>query len=393
MNVNKFMETNLRNLHKALSTLTMDEFVVNCLESLMTIDRDYYLKCANDPTEKGNGYYTRLFRSLTRNSLTIQIPRTRNAGFYPMAMEVVKQNKADIDDFCLLLTQKGMTTRDISDVLKKFFGENKSHTSINNLAEKFRDLRMAWENSKLEKHYVAVFCDVLFVVVRRGDSYSKEGVYLACGVREDGKREVLLVENSPTESTTVWGEFFEKLRVRGVEKIDLIVADGLKGLEDEVLGTFKGSLFQKCVVHKMRNILNKTRPKDKGQMAIDLKEIFYNFEDSANLADAMRKLEEFCLKWEERYSNIRRFFNEGETEYYFTYLKFPPSIRRMIYTTNCIENLNKTIRKATKNKLSFESPDTLLDYVFMAIKDFEDSNWMKYPVHQFRNLNSQTQLS
>jgi transposase-like protein len=56
----------------------------------------------------------------------------------------------------------------------------------------------------------------------------------------------------------------------------------------------------------------------------------------------------------------------------------------MIYTTNSIENLNRQIRKTTKNKLSFESPTRLLDYLFMIIKEFEEKNYMRYPLANYK---------
>lgn len=126
--------------------------------------------------------------------MTISIPRTRAGNFSPLTLELIKKSGEDVDDLCLALTRKGMTSRDIADVLQEFFQEKKSHTSINNLAKAFHQLRETWENSALQKHYSVIFCDALFITVRRGDSYSKEGVYIAYGVREDGRREILLLE-------------------------------------------------------------------------------------------------------------------------------------------------------------------------------------------------------
>lgn len=118
----------------------------------------------------------------------------------------------------------------------------------------------------------------------------------------------------------------------------------------------------------MRNILNKTRPKDKNEMVQDLKEVFGNFDSDATIERALEKVDNLCKKWKAIYPDLKKFFDEGTIEYYFTYISFNTRVRRMIYTTNSIENLNKIIRKATKNKLSFESPESLLDYIFMISK-------------------------
>ncbi len=387
MDCNKLIETSLQNLRENLTNLSLDEFIVNVLESLMEIERNEYLKLTEDPNEKGNGYYTRAFRSLRRNSMMINIPRTRNSNFTPLTLELVKKNREDVDDFCLMLTRKGMTSRDIASVLKGFFNESRSHTTINKMAKQFHKSRLAWEKMKLEKHYIVIFCDATYITVRRDDSYSKEAVYIAYGVRTDGKREILALEINPTESSEIWEEVLQEVKNRGVETTDIVVADGLKGLEYKIHGLFPEAKFQKCVVHKERQILRKTRPKDKAEMAIDLKEVFDNFGENATKENALKKLKTYCNKWKPKYNNIENYFNEGIVEYYFSYIDFPPKIRRMIYTTNSIENLNKVIKKATKNKLSFESPDTLLDYVFIITKDFEDSNWMKYPVYEFKKYN------
>lgn len=279
-----------------------------------------------------------------------------------------------------------MTSRDISDLIKESFGEGVSATKITSLSKVFRQFREAWENSKLERHYLVMFCDCIFITVRRGDSYSREAVYVAYGVRKDLKRELLALSINPTESAREWGEIWEKLKKRGVEKIDLIIADGLTELEEETTRVFPDSQFQKCVIHKMRNILNKTRPQDKNEMAKDLKKVFDNFDENSTLEKAMRKVVDLREKWKEKYSRLDRFFKEETIEYYFTYLRFNPKVRRMIYTTNSIENLNRAIRKATKNKLSFESPENLLDYVFMILKEFEEKNFMKYPVTDYKYL-------
>lgn len=387
MNNNKFLETSLINLRESLSSWSMDEFIVSTIESLMEVERNEYLKKIGE-NDKGNGFYSRAFKTMTKNCLRINVPRTRMGIFSPNSMELVKIGQEQMNELCLSLYKKGMTSRDISDLVKDLFGDKLSATKINNLSKTFNTFRTAWENSKLDSHYKVMFCDCLFITVRRDDSYSREAVYVAYGVKDDNTRELLALNVNPTESASEWGEIFDDLKNnRGIESIDLIVADGLSGLENEIHRVFPKAKFQRCVVHKMRNILNKTRPKDKTEMAEDLKEVFDNFSDNDTVDNAIEKMNIFIKKWKTKYQKIDRFFKEGKIEYYFTYIKFNPKIRRMIYTTNSIENLNRIIRKATKNKLSFEKPEYLLDYVFMVIKEFEDKNFQKYPVSNYKHFN------
>lgn len=384
INNNRILETSLRNLKESLTGWSMEEFILSTIESLMNVERSEYLAQARGG-DKGNGFYLRAFKTFSRNSLRINVPRTRSGAFSPNTLELVKLGQEQMNELVLSLYKKGMTSRDISDLIEQLFGDSVSATKVTNLAKIFHEFRLAWENTKLDSHYKVVFCDCIFITVRRDDSYSREAVYVAYGVKKDNTRELLALSINPTESAKEWGEIFDDLKKkRGIKKIDLIVADGLSGLENEVHRIFPKTMFQKCVVHKMRNILNKTRPKDKAEMAIDLKELFNNFSENDTTEKALKKLDVFKDKWGKKYPKIERFFKEGKIEYYFTYIEFHPEVRRMIYTTNSIENLNRIIRKATKNKLSFEKPEYLLDYVFMIIKEFEEKNLQRYPVTGYK---------
>ena len=382
----ELLEKSIKSLRENLDSLSMDKFVATTIEALMSIERDEYLDTINNPQkDKGNGYYGRAMKTLSKNSLMVHIPRTRTGLFSPATLELLKINREKVDEIALSLYKRGMTSQDIQSFLNEVFEEGMSPSKISNLAEVFNKFRIGWQEGKLEKHYKVVFGDVIFVTVKRGNEYTKEGVFVAYGVRDDNYRELLVLELNPTESAHFWGDLLKDLKdKRGVEQIDLFVADGLENLEEEVLKVYPKTNFQKCVVHKMRNILNRTAPKDKDEVAEDLKYIFDNFSEDARLDKALEKVDWFLDKWKLKYPNFKNNFRSGNIEYYFTYIKFDPAVRRMIYTTNSIENLNRQIRKTTKNKLSFESPERLLDYVFMIIKEFEEKNYMKYQVSNYK---------
>jgi putative transposase len=381
-----FLESSVKNMRVALKDLTMEQFVVKNLETLFGLEREEYLE--NATHDKGNGYYSRSLQSLLKNGIQIHVPRTREGGFSPVAIQLFKMNQDQVNELVLTLYKKGMTTRDISDVMTDFFGDSVSHTTVANLAEQFHGIRTAWEQSPLDTTYHAIFCDCIFITVRRDDSYEKEAVYVAYGVTQKNTRELLALEISPTESTTVWGTIFASLRTRGVQNVSLVIADGITGMEDVVMESWRKTKLQKCVVHKMRTILNDIRPKEKALVAEDLRQVFNNFDADATKEKVYTKVDAFIAMWETKYATIAKHFNRKTLEYYFTYIDYPPEVRRMIYTTNSIENLNKHIRKGTKNKLSFESPQRLLDYVFIIIKEFEHKNWSRFPVHQFSVINS-----
>lgn len=378
----------VENLRSSLNKMSIDRFVVDTIEVLMRIERKEYLE--NVAKDKGNGFYSRAFKTLTRNSMVINIPRTRTGNFKPELLELVRINQEQMDHFCLSLYQKGMTSRDVEDLMDSFFGESVSHSKVSYLAEEFNKIRRAWLETRLESSYKVIFCDCIHITVRRFNRYDNEAVYLCYGVREDNKREILAIEVNPTESASFWEDVFNDIKRRGVKEVSLVVSDGLSGMKEAIMKCFDNTYHQSCVVHKMRNILKRVSPKERHEVSEDLKEVFNNFDKTSTKEDAILKCVSFVKKWSMKY-RFERHFREDEMDSLFRYIDYPPEVRRMIYTTNSLENLNRIVRKGTKNKLSFENPERLLDYVFMIIKDFEDRNWMKYPVHEFNNFRDQTQ--
>lgn len=373
----------IQNLLKSQDVFSIEDFTVKVLEILMLLEREAYLKGSQGYNDIGNGTYQRSFKALNKHSLLINIPRTRSGHFKPMTIELLKMQQAQVNELALLLYRKGLSSRDVSDIMQDFFGEEMSYETINNLSESFHKIRKSWEERALDAYYKVIYCDALYVSLKRNNSYSKEAVHVIYGVKEDNTRELLLLEVNPTESHNVWGEYFQKLQKRGVYEIDLVVADGLPGLSDRARFHFPGSDFQRCVVHKQRNVLNKVRPRDKQVISHDIKEVFNNFDSNATLEGAKAKLAKFCTTWKESYPLVVKSLQTEDISDYFTYIEYPVSVRRMIYTTNSIENLNRQIRRVTKTKVTFDKADNLLDLTFMVIKDFEANNWQKFPVHAF----------
>ncbi len=240
----KLLNKSIKNLRENLTDLSLDTFLKQTLETVMQIEREEYLAQIADPkTDKSNGFYGRAFNNLSKNSMLINIPRTRSGTLSLNSLELLKINREKLDEITLSLYKKGMTFSDIQDFLTEVFDHSTSPSTISDLTKTFNQFRVAWQNTPLEKHYKVVFCDVIFVTVKRGNSYSKEGIFVAIGVREDNKRELLVLDINPTESAQTWNEFLLNLRdKRGVEKIDLLVADGLNFLEDELAKVYPKTL-------------------------------------------------------------------------------------------------------------------------------------------------------
>ena len=391
--IEKIIYAGLKNLYESQDELGLDKFSVIILECLMLLEREEYLKGHEGKNDSGNGTYLRNFSCLRTNSLQINIPRSRNGKFKPLVLELIKKQREQVNELALLLYKKGLSTRDVSSVMQEFFGESISRDTVNNLASSFHEIRKKWENTPLDAYYKAVYCDALFTSVKRGNSYSKEAVHVIYGVKDDNTRELLLLEVNPTEGSKNWGEYLNKLRKRGVNQIDIIIADGIVHFENEVKKYFPEADFQKCVAHLLRRLLIKVRPKEKKDFSEDLRDIFNNFESSSSIKKAHQKIERFVAKWKKSYPKItEKLADEDFIKHYFTYIDFHVDVRRMIYTTNSIENLNRRIRKITKAKVTFDDRENLLDLIYMIIKDFEADNWQKYPINQFKSLSKKQQL-
>jgi transposase-like protein len=385
--IEKTILAGLMNLYNSQSDLDFNKFTLITLESLMLLEREEYLKSAKGKTDSGNGSYLRNFRSLCSNSLSISIPRSRHGIFKPMTLDLINNQKEQVNELALLLYRKGLSTRDVSQVMDEFFGEKISKDSISNMAESFHQIRAAWENRELDAYYKVIYCDALYTSLKRGGTYSKEAVYVIYGIKDDNTRELLLLEVNPTESSHVWREYLVKLKKRGVEQIDLIVADGLTGFAEAAGIAYPCSKLQRCVVHLQRSILNKVRPKDREELAAGLKSAFNNFDSDSSKEKAMLKLQRFVERWSYSYKGLLgKLIDEEYIIDYLTYIDYPTAVRRMIYTTNGIENLNRQIRKVTKTKVTFENERRLLDLIFMVINDFEANNWQRYPLTAFQYL-------
>ena len=390
--VEKMIFGSLTNLFENQESLNFDQFAVTTLEGLMLLEREEYLKAHTEKKDIGNGCYPRSFKSLSTSSLQIQIPRTRSGDFKPLLLNLISQGQSQLNELALLLYRKGLSSRDVSSIMSDYFGESMSHDVVNNLADSFHEIRTNWEQRPLDAYYKAVYCDALYVSLKRGDNYSKEAVYVMYGVKDDNTRELLLLEVNPTEGSGMWGEYFTQLKKRGVEEIDLIIADGLVGFADAAKQVYSTSDIQRCVVHLERNLLRKVKPRDKATFAYDLKEVFNNFDKDSSKEKAYKKLKDFHSTWKNSYSaSIDKLLDEGFIDDYLTYIAYPVSVRRMIYTTNSIENLNRQIRKVTKTKVNFAKESNLLDLIYMVIKDFEGNNWQKYPVTAFAKWPDKTQ--
>jgi Transposase and inactivated derivatives len=310
-----------------------------------------------------NGYYKRDLLTTLGNITSLAVPRDRLGEFASEFIDTYEHSTKPVDKLILELYAKGMSSRDVVDVIEKLYGKKLSPQQVSEITKEVEEERIAWEKRTLKKRYTVIFIDALFVKVRR-DKVSSDAVYLVASIDDKGYRDILGMYVAGEESSTFWKEILLDLKERGVEEVLLFVFDGLLGLEEAVKQVFPKTLTQLCVVHQIRNTLSYVRSSHKQQVASDLKSIY----KSKSLQQAKERLLMVKNKWEKLYPKLfNRWIDKIET--LMTFLEFPEYLRPHIYSTNWLERLNKEFRKVVKTKNSFPTEPALKNAIYFKIKD------------------------
>lgn len=302
-----------------------------------------------------NGNYSRCFET-EYGKLNLVIPRDRNGDFQNQLLTPYSRREDSLESMIIHLFEKGITTREISDLIEKMYGHHYSPSTISNITMAAEQLVEAFNNRRLAERYVCVFLDATVIPVRRA-TVENEALHIAVGIREDGTKEVISYTMAPTESASVWEDVLEDIKARGAQDVLLFITDDLSGLRSKILEHYPQSSYQSCLVHASRNIIKKVRPSDKKEIAEDFKQIYRQ----KNIDQGREALEAFILKWQKKYPRAVKPLIDND--YLITFYKFPECIKRTIYSTNLIEGMNKQIKRYTKRKEQFPNEDSLERFV------------------------------
>lgn len=324
---------------------------------------DYEKHKRSSNTNKRNGHSKKKVRTSFGES-EIQVPRDRDASFNPMVVPKRGNMVDGLENIIVSLYAKGMSVSDIEEQIREAYGFQVSTSTISRITEKVAADITAWQNRPLESVYLIVWMDGIVFKVRESSKVINKTVYVAVGLRRDGKKEVLGLWLGKNESAAFWMSVLTDMKARGTEDILITATDNLNGFTDTIKNVFPESKTQICVVHQIRNASRYVVWKDKKAFTSDMKGIY----NAPNEKAAKAALEDFAKKWETKYSYAIRSWRENWDELTVFY-EFPVEIRRIIYTTNLIENLNGKIRKYTKNKLSFPTDDAVMKSVYLATRE------------------------
>jgi putative transposase len=292
----------------------------------------------------------------------IETPRDRKGSFEPQIVRKGQRRFQGFDDKILALYSRGLSTRDIEAHLAEIYGVKVGRDLISRVTDAVMEDVREWQQRPLDDVYPVIFLDALVLKIREGGTVQRRACYLALGVTVEGERDVLGLWFQETEGAKFWMQVLSELKQRGVQDILLCCVDGLKGFPEAIEAIYPSTTVQTCIVHLIRHSLKYVPRREREQVARDLKPIYTAVDADA----AQAALEAFDNKWGSRFPVITQAWLNA-WEYVTPFLAFPPEVRRVVYTTNAIEALNRQLRKAIKTKGHFPNEEAARKLIYLAI--------------------------
>lgn len=323
-----------------------------------------------EQSNRRNGHRLKRVRT-SRGEVEVKVPRDRAGTFEPQLIKRYQRAIPGFDNKLLGLYARGMSTREIQSFFQEEYGVHVSADLVSRVTDAVLEEVETWRSRPLQTLYPILYIDALVLSVRDEGLVTKKSLYMAIGVDDEGRREVLGLWLQKTEGAKFWLMVLNELRNRGVEDVLFLCADGLKGLPEAVEAAFPKAVFQTCIVHLIRASTRLVPWKDKKAVCRDLRTIY----TAATADDAKGKLTAFEATWGKIYPMVgeawRRRLNE-----WIPFLSYSPEIRQAIYTTNLIEGTNRQLRKVLKTKGALPSDEAVFKLVYLILRS-QQSKWTK----------------
>ena len=365
----------------------LDSLLEPLMQRLLDAELDNHLDYAKYEHKKNsnnsrNGHCKSKQVETKYGSINVKTPRDRNGSFEPIIIEKHQTKLTGFEDKCISLYAKGMSLRDIEQVLKDLYKVSISKDEIMKLISVVNEEVEKFRNRKLKPLYIFTYADCLYVPIK-GDNLTskKEAIYVIIGVDVNGFKDVLGMWIDKSESASFWSGVFEDLKSRGVKDILYMSSDGIAGFKGSLEMVFPKTQSQRCVVHLTRNIYQLSPKKEAKEIIKDWKSIYTS--PTSEVAQIM--LEEFIKKHDEHKAIVKKV--KSFMVYLEPLFELPDEIRRAIYTSNAIESVNSALRKVTNGKGSFPSEESVYKVLFLRIKALKEK-WDK-PIKNWKTIQSQ----
>lgn len=325
-------------------------------------------------TNRRNGHGKKTLKTSMGN-IEIKTPRDRDASFEPEAIPKRTTDVSSIENKVLSMYAKGLSQRDIADIIEDIYGFRISHQQVSIITDSVLEELATWQRRSLKKFYPFIFVDCLYVNIRTEYETKNHAIYTILAYDLNGKKDILGLWIAESENKSQWMQIFDELKVRGVEDIGFISMDGLPGLEDGAKTIFPKAVIQRCIVHMIRNSIKYIPQKKYKAFTTHLKLLY----KAPNKKVALLEFEKFKEQWAEYPGAIRVWVsNWKHVEQLYNYTE---AIRKVMYTTNAIESVNSSFRKVT-NKGTFPNENAVLKVLYLRILELYDkwsrrscSNW------------------
>ena len=318
----------------------------------------------NTGNSRNGAYYRKVDTQF--GQIEIKVPRDRNGEFHQHTMPDYKRHTDVLEQTVIKLYSKGVTTREIADLIEKMYGGYYSPAMVSNISKEMIPKVEAYYQRHLSDKFFCVYLDATYIPLKRV-TYEREAVYIAIGIKPNGHKEVIDYCIAPTENIEIWSEMLKGFKSRGLEQVELFLSDGVVGMKEAICQSYPKAHFQRCLVHVMRNISAKTRVDDR-QKALDE---FKQIHTQSNKEMAVQVLHEFYQNWEKAYKNVVRDLRQVEPDL-LTFYNYPPAIRASIYSTNMIESFNNRLKRKTKPKTEFPTEQSLDTFIGVQAMDYND---------------------
>lgn len=307
-----------------------------------------------------NGYSKKIMKS-NLGTFDLDVPRDREGSFEPQVVQKHQTDVSHLEKSIIGMYARGMTTRDISTQINEIYGMDVSPALVSNVTDKVIPLIKEWQTRPLENIYPIIFMDAIHFKVRKDNAIVSKAAYAVIGVNLEGKKDVLGIWIGASESSKYWLLVLNELKNRGVKDILIASIDGLNGFKEAIKAVFPKTEIQRCVIHQIRNSSKYISYKDLKAFNADLKLVYTAPSEEAALA----QLDILEDKWGEKYMIAIKSWRNNWDEL-STFFKYPPEIRKIIYTTNAMEGYNRQLRKVTKTRSVFPNDESLMKILYLA---------------------------
>ena len=291
----------------------------------------------------------------------VKIPRDRNGSYEPKILEKYSRNADGMENKILSLYACGMSQRDISEQIKQLYDVEISPELVSKISERVLVDAAVWQSRPLEKVYPFVFMDAVHYKVKEDHQYVTKAAYVVLGITLEGKKDILGIWIGEHESSKFWLGVLNDLKSRGVQDVYLFCVDGLTGFREAIEAAYPKAQIQRCIIHQIRSSTRFVSYKDIKALMADLKQVYNAVTEESALNELLR----FKEKWGKKYPSCVKSW-EDNWDILSTFYAYPAEIRKIIYTTNIIEGLNRQFRQVTKNKPSFPNDDSLKKMLYLA---------------------------